>query len=210
MQGERDTGDAFAGSQLGTAADYGGYTGAGSFNPAALDGLGSVSPRAVAPVFGGGGSNVEYLDYTEKSAAERMFYKAGTAYLGGIFVGGAYGVVNGFRTSPSPKFKIRINTILNKSGRYGSKFGNALGAVALMYSCFEAGAEALHLEENIPGIREDFANPLISAFATGLLYKSTQGPRTMLLAGVIGATAVMGYTGARMALSKSSKGSILF
>mmetsp|Transcript_986 Transcript_986/g.2350 ORF Transcript_986/g.2350 Transcript_986/m.2350 type:complete len:219 (-) Transcript_986:321-977(-) len=210
---ERDAGDMYAlgGAAGGAANEYDGY----SYQaPNPFANLGSVNPNTLSPMFGGvqGGAGAgaatgaykpEYLYYEPKAWHERMCYNSGIAYLGGIALGGSFGVVNGLRTAPSSKFKIRVNSILNKSGRYGSRFGNALGALAMMYSCIEAFTETMHIEDYVGG--DEFVNPVLAATLTGLLYKCTQGPKTMALAGIIGGTTVAGLAGARNFMRNSGR-----
>ena len=170
-----------------------------AFNPAAL-GVG-VDTRAVAPMFGSSGrsdDDVEYLDYNKKGRgwSERMFYNTGMAYGAGVILGGGYGAVEGLRSSPSRRMKIRVNALLNGMGKRGSRVGNAVGAVAVLYSSFESLADYVELEQYTGGY--DIVNPIAAAVATGVMYKSTKGPKVMALAGVLGAGLVAGATlGAR-------------
>ena len=146
----------------------------------------------------------EYLHFEPKGTFEKLSMNAGITYLSGIIAGGAYGIINGLATSPSNKFRIRVNALLNKTGRYGSKFGNALGALSVMYTFFRAGTERLNLEQYVPNSFDDVINPFVSATLTGLLYKSTQGPKTMFLGGILG-----GITVVTLNLSRSVFGSAL-
>ena len=75
------------------------------------------------------GKSPEYLAYNIKGRSwnENMIYSVGSTYLLGVIFGGSYGVVDGFRNAPSNKFNIRLNSVLNKGGRGGSRAGNALG-----------------------------------------------------------------------------------
>jgi len=214
MGEKRDDGDVFAagGAEAGQASEYEGYSYQAP-NPYAA--MGSIDPATLSPMFGGtmhggrsGAIQPEYLYYEPKSWIERMFYNSGSAYLIGIGTGGTYGVINGLQSSPSPKFKIRVNTILNKSGRFGSRFGNALGAVAMMYSCFEAVFDRYEVERYFGG--DDFFNPILAATATGLLYKSTQGPKTMALAALIGGGAAASLVGARKLMTTRGSGAAMF
>jgi import inner membrane translocase subunit TIM23 len=134
--------------------------------------------------------DVDYLEYDAKgrSWGERMFFNTGVAYMGGIALGGFYGVFQGLKNSPSNKMKIRMNSVLNQTGNYGSRFGNAMGSVALMYSSFESCADQWEIEQYIGG--NDMFNPVLASAATGILYKSTKGPKTMALAGMLGAVAM--------------------
>jgi hypothetical protein len=47
----------------------------------------------------------------------------------GIFAGGFYGARVGYKTSPSPRFWIRVNSVMNGAGKLGSKFGNNAGVI---------------------------------------------------------------------------------
>ena len=155
-----------------------------------IGGGGGVNPAMVGPLFGVPSQikGPEYLEYniTGRSWAERMFYNTGSLYLMGVIAGGSFGFVEGFRTAPSTKFNIRLNSILNKCGRYGSRLGNALGSVAFLYSLIEGTGEYLRVEKHVGGM--DWVNPMASAALTGMIYKSTQGPKTMAVAGGLGAS----------------------
>jgi mitochondrial import inner membrane translocase subunit TIM23 len=108
-------------------------------------------------------------------------------YLIGIVLGGSFGFVEGFRTAPSTKFNIRLNSILNRSGRRGSRLGNALGSVSFLYSLLEGATEYSRLDRYIPGNSAEWATPILCATMTGMIYKSTQGPKTVAVAGGLGA-----------------------
>jgi len=170
----------------------------------------------VAPVLGGGlNSNLdgpEYLDYDVRGRdwGARMFYNCGTTYLLGIFGGGIYGVIEGFRKAPSRRPKIILNSVLNASALRGSRAGNALGVLAMIYSCWEGIAETVELEKYVGDF--DVANPIAAATATGLMYKATQGPKTMVLAGAVGgAAAGCAAAGAKMfAKGGSTRGWLFF
>ena len=126
----------------------------------------------------------------------------------GIFLGGSFGFVEGFRTSPSPKFNIRLNSVLNKCGRRGSRLGNALGSLASVYSFLEYGCEYFHVQDMAGG--GEWVNPVVCATGAGLLYKSSQGPKTMLLAGGIGASLALVSYAAKPYLPVQRKGLLFF
>eukprot|EP00938_MAST-03A_sp_MAST-3A-sp1_P004233 g4233.t1 len=132
----------------------------------------------------------EYLSYRPRPAMERMVYNTGISYLAGTFLGASYGFFHGLRNSPSPRLRIRINTVLNGMTSYGSRTGNAIGVLAIMYSCFEAGADYVEVDRLVGN---DAASPFVAALGTGMLYKATTGPKTMILAGALGATAMTSY-----------------
>jgi len=152
---------------------------------------GGVNPALVSPLFGVPTQvqGPEYLEYNiaGRSWTERMFYSTGTLYLMGIVAGGSFGFVEGFRTAPSTKFNIRLNSVLNKCGRRGSRLGNALGSVAFLYSLIEGVSEYAHIDRYI-GSASEYVTPVACATLTGMIYKSTQGPKTIAVAGGLGAT----------------------
>ncbi|CEG41582.1 mitochondrial protein translocase family [Plasmopara halstedii] len=149
---------------------------------------GSIDIGAIAPVFGVStyDDDADYLDYDKagRPFMEQMSGSCGTAYFSGIIGGGAYGAVRGFTRSPSTKFKIRMNSIMNGAATRGSKAGNALGCLAMIYKAFEYVADSAEIE-NI--VKFDQVTPILASAATGVFYKSTAGPKTMILAGAIGA-----------------------
>jgi import inner membrane translocase subunit TIM23 len=54
-----------------------------------------------------------------------------------------YGLQRGITNTPSSKFKVQLNSIMNHCGRYGSKAGNQLGVFAVMYSLYEGLGDAV-------------------------------------------------------------------
>jgi len=167
---------------------------------------GGIDIGTIAPVFGVdapaspyGNQEADYLDYNIKgrSYGERLMFNTGSAYLGGIVGGGIYGFFEGLRTSPSPKFKIRLNTVLNACGKRGSRAGNALGSLAMIYSSFEALEDQLDMDQYVGGYYQLI--PVTAAAMTGIFYKSTAGPRAMALAGVLGAGSMAAATAAATA-----------
>ena len=64
--------------------------------------------------------------------------------------------------------KLRINQILNASGRAGRKFGNWAGVIGLLY----AG-----LENGIVVVRDagDVVNSVVVGLSTGTLYQAVAG-----------------------------------
>jgi hypothetical protein len=46
-----------------------------------------------------------------------------------LSMGGAFGFYEGLRSSPSPAFKIRLNTVLNGMTRRGPFIGNSAGVM---------------------------------------------------------------------------------
>jgi len=174
MDGQSDKYETTGPAQLGMQDPEGySYT---APNPFA--GLNSIDPNSFNPLGQTGGPDYLQYDTSGRGYTEKAFYNCGTMYLVGILGGGTYGFFEGLRTSPSNKFKIRLNTVLNKCGRRGSRAGNALGALAMMYSLFDAMAGTFEVDHHLGGYD---INPLLAATATGLVYKSTQGKKLFSL-----------------------------
>ena len=61
------------------------------------------------------------------------------------FAKGLYGLQRGIAATPSSKFKVQVNSILNHCGRYGSRAGNTLGVFAVLYSLYEGLADNVRI-----------------------------------------------------------------
>jgi len=99
---------------------------------------GSIDLGSIAPVFGIANFDDDAADYLEYDKAGRPFMEqlqgsCGAAYFSGIIGGGTFGAMQGFRRSPSSKFKIRMNSLLNGAAMRGSKAGNALGCLGKLF-----------------------------------------------------------------------------
>jgi len=177
-----------------------------------LPSVNNINPALFAPLYGQRPilKEPEYLDYNVRGRSwiERTFYNVGTSYLVGNLLGGCFGFVEGFRTSPSTKFNIRLNSVLNKTSRRGSRLGNALGSLATLYSFAEYGCEYAGVQQLAGGA--EWATPMVCATVSGLVYKSSQGPRTMLLAGGIGATLAIASHVAKPYFPAHRKGLLFF
>lgn len=95
---------------------------------------GSIDLGSIAPVFGVAGYDDDSADYLDYNKAGRPFMEqlsgtCGSAYFTGIIGGGTLGAAQGFVRSPSTKFKIRMNALMNGAALRGSKAGNALGCL---------------------------------------------------------------------------------
>ena len=107
-----------------------------------FSGASSISLTTVAPALGvrkQGQAQPDYLDFDQKGRGTvvTMFANSGMCYLTGIAGGGLYGLQKGLASTTSSKFKVKVNSILNNAGRYGSRAGNGLGVFAVMYSLYE-------------------------------------------------------------------------
>ncbi len=59
----------------------------------------------------------------------------------GVTLGGLYGLQEGLRNTPSSRWKVKLNSVLNHCGRHGSGIGNMMGATAILYSLYEGAAD---------------------------------------------------------------------
>lgn len=127
----------------------------------------------------------EYLSYQKRGWFERATYATGVCYMAGIGLGGARGFFSGLANSPSPRFRVRVNSVLNGAGR-GARLGNSLGVVALFFTCFETAFDYAEVDKvaRMPG--SDWLSPVMASASTGLLYRITKGPQTAALSAVVG------------------------
>lgn len=143
----------------------------------------NIDIRTVAPALG---VNVnrqpDYLDYDQKGRGivVTMFANAGVAYLLGTFGGGFYGLREGFLNSPSTRFRVKLNSILNHSGRYGSKWGNALGVVAILYSVFEGVADQVSYSLGLLPAQNSWWSSLLTYIRSSFIFSMTLMPTLAL------------------------------
>lgn len=160
----------------------------------------SIKLTTVAPALGvPTQQQPDYLDYDTKGrgVVVTMFANTGVSYLMGIVAGGVYGLREGLLHTPSSRFKVKLNSVLNHCGRHGSRAGNVLGVASIMYSLYEGLADHYDLDQYTrPVVGEVPASPAFAALMTGVTYKATAGPRVAALAGTIG----LGAVGATYAL----------
>lgn len=90
-----------------------------------------------------GARQPDYLDYDQKGRGlvSTMFTNSGISYMLGVTFGGLYGLREGLAKTPSTRFKVKLNSVLNHCGRHGSSAGNMLGATAILYSLYEGLAD---------------------------------------------------------------------
>mmetsp|Transcript_8785 Transcript_8785/g.13111 ORF Transcript_8785/g.13111 Transcript_8785/m.13111 type:complete len:176 (-) Transcript_8785:112-639(-) len=85
----------------------------------------------------------DYLEYdtSGRGLMQTMFANAGLSYLLGTLGGGIYGFNEGLKHTPSHRFRVKLNSVLNHCSRHGSRFGNMLGVWSVMYSFYENFAD---------------------------------------------------------------------
>ena len=114
---------------------------------------------------------------TGPSWGARMCYGAGTTYLGGLAVGGVWGLLDGMK-NPVGKGsrRLRTNAILNACTSRGPFVANNLAMLALLYNMIHGGV--IHARDG----KYDEWSAVGSAGLAGLVYKSTAGLRPAMLA----------------------------
>mmetsp|Transcript_52137 Transcript_52137/g.104503 ORF Transcript_52137/g.104503 Transcript_52137/m.104503 type:complete len:177 (-) Transcript_52137:166-696(-) len=147
------------------------------------------------PLMGGGlfDDEPDYLDYNFKGRPyhEKLFYNAGFSYIAGSLAGGLLGGSRGIASAPSSKLRVRMNGLLNGAGKYGSRGGNAMGVLALYYTTFEKLVDMSGVDDYTDDVIPYFSQ-MAAGTATGMLYKCSKRPTTILLAGIVGAASAGG------------------
>mmetsp|Transcript_11074 Transcript_11074/g.24396 ORF Transcript_11074/g.24396 Transcript_11074/m.24396 type:complete len:214 (-) Transcript_11074:300-941(-) len=160
----------------------------------------NIQLSTVAPAFGISSSSLpttsaaqpDYLDYDQKGRGivSTMFTNSGISYMLGVTLGGVYGLREGLAKTPSSRWKVKLNSVLNHCGRHGSGLGNMMGATAILYSLYEGLADTYELDQYTGPIQPPA--PLLAGALSGATYYMRAGPRVASLAGAIGMGAVGG------------------
>ncbi|EFN51953.1 hypothetical protein CHLNCDRAFT_139623 [Chlorella variabilis] len=122
----------------------------------------------------------------KRSWSENLTYYTGLGYLAGAILGGGKGAVQAVSAPVAlagveSSQRLRINQLLNTSGKMGRTAGNSLGVLGLLFASFESFSGYM-TNGQVP----DQANTLIAGAATGALYRSVRGPRQAAAAAVVG------------------------
>jgi len=166
----------------------GGFLGLGGLGSAGIGGGGGLSKLSpylsVDPAYLQTETPEYILNQDQKRGRmENSFTAIGTSVIVGSGVGGAYGLYDGVRQSALTGMsgKLRRTQILNHTLKSGARMSNALGSLAVIYSCFYSLASLAHEED-------DELKSCVCGAVTGALYKSTAGARKTLAGGAIGLT----------------------
>ncbi|KAK9369375.1 Tim17/Tim22/Tim23/Pmp24 family-domain-containing protein [Lipomyces kononenkoae] len=115
--------------------------------------------------------------------SDDLCYGSGTMYMGGLALGGAYGLAEGLRQSPaSTPAKLRLNSVLNAVTRRGPYLGNSAGILAISYNIFNGLFDVYRSYH-------DGYNSIGAGAITGILFRSTKGIRQMAISGALMGTA---------------------
>lgn len=111
--------------------------------------------------------------------SDDLCYGAGTTYLVALATGGAWGLVEGLKKTPSTAApKIRLNGVLNSVTRRGPFLGNSAGVVAMVYNGFNSGLGYVRG-------KHDASNSIVAGALSGMVFKSTRGIKPMMISGGI-------------------------
>ncbi|CAH2237686.1 mitochondrial import inner membrane translocase subunit Tim23 [Pararge aegeria] len=134
-----------------------------------------------------------YPDESHMSSTARRSNVAlpiiGMSFMTGSGLGGMTGLYKGLRatTLAGQTGKVRRTQLINYVMKQGTTTGCTLGIIASFYSTLALGVTWVR-------DKEDTANTFIAAAATGVLYKSTAGLRSMGLGAAAGLTLAGIYT----------------
>lgn len=134
-----------------------------------------------------------------RSWSENLTYYTGTGYLVGAILGGGAGAYQAI-TAPItlatatgiPSQRLRLNQLLNTSGKFGRTAGNSMGVVGLMFSSSESFLR--HVND---GILPDDTATVGAGALTGAIYRSVRGPRQAAAAAAVGSLAATLLLGGR-------------
>ncbi|KAM6496861.1 Tim17 domain containing protein [Amanita muscaria] len=125
--------------------------------------------------------------------SDDLCYGTGTTYLGGLALGGAWGLREGARRPLAvSNSRLRINSILNSVTRRGTFIGNSAGVLALVYNAINSSIDAMRG-------KHDTLGSMAAGGLTGAIFKSTAGVRPAIVA----ATLVSGMAGIWSFVKKS-------
>lgn len=109
----------------------------------------------------------------EKSWGSKLVYESGTSYIIGAIGGGIIGAGQGWRQGAKMNMKLRMNSVLNSSGRLCSVGGRNFGVFGLMYS----GSRSLAKNRRA---KDDVWNDIIGVTSAATLTTLPRGPVTAL------------------------------
>lgn len=134
----------------------------------------------------------------QRSWSENLTYYTGTGYLAGALMGGGLGAYRAVAApvelagAGAPSQRLRLNQLLNTSGKLGRSSGNALGVLGLMF----ASMESFLRYANDARAPEEVAT-LGAGAATGAVFRSVRGPRQAAAAAAVGTVGAAALLAAR-------------
>jgi len=120
--------------------------------------------------------------------SDDLCYGTGITYLAALTVGGTWGLFEGLnRLPPTAPPKLRLNSALNAVTRRGPFMGNSGGVIAMVYNGFNSTIGYYRG-------KHDALNSITAGGLSGMLFKSTKGPRQMMISGALVASAAGAWT----------------
>jgi hypothetical protein len=101
-----------------------------------------------------------------RTNSDKLQYGTGSMFMLGLGSGGLYGFLRGWRKAKGLSYKLKLNSILNTTTRYGPWAANSMGIMTLGWALTDMSLE------KIRGVNDDY-NHLASAFVSGFVFKST-------------------------------------
>lgn len=142
---------------------------------------------------------IEESTVHHRSWSENLTYYTGLGYLTGAILGGGVGAYQAVSSPVTlataagmPSQRLRLNQLLNASGKMGRSAGNALGVLGLMFSSSES-----FLRHWNDGRIADEGVTIGAGALTGSLYRSVRGPRQAAAAAAVGSLASLLLLGGR-------------
>lgn len=127
----------------------------------------------------------DYRSFRKKSGTEQLTYLTGGSYLTGAIIGGSRGFYDAMRASAGKGTKLRLNAVLNATGKRGAIMANTFGVLALAFSLSESALYNYTSDETL-------GNYAAAGATAGALFKSTRGPRTAAVWAAAGAVTALG------------------
>jgi len=120
-----------------------------------------------------------------------LCYGTGITYLSALALGGMWGLAEGLqKTPPAASPRLKLNSALNAITRRGPFMGNSAGVIAMVYN-------GINSTIGYYRGKHDVANSVTAGALSGMLFKSTRGPKPMMISGGLVASAAGVWTGAR-------------
>lgn len=138
-----------------------------------------------------------------RSWSENLTYYTGTGYLVGAAGGGGFGAYRALSSPVAvttgggmPSQRIRVNQLLNTSGKLGRSAGNSLGVLGLLFS----STESMYYHVNDARLPDDLMT-IAAGATTGAIFRSVRGPKQAVAAAALGSMAGTILLGARKYVS---------
>ena len=141
----------------------------GTVSPA----IGLVQGKAAYKPMSKGHEYVFDEEEKQRTFGEHLVFYTGAAYMSGIVAGTTLGVLEGakkMKTLPNASTRLKVNAVVNACSKRAPTLGANLGVMALLFSINE---RFLCYARD----KDDPLNPILGASLTGMIYRSTCGPR---------------------------------